>query len=373
MRQDASDLNALNKRAVLAAIAKNPGSSAADAGRRTGLSPTTLHRIVPQLLAANLIVEGETIRGQRGQPGTALSINADGAFSIGCQVGFGSGYLLLRSLGGQVIATSEFEVRDGDLAHVVDTISAAHQTLTDGFSETIRTRFVGTGVAVPTDFCRLISASPTTAERAEVWNERHLRSALNGRLFGPVETFSTGNAGAWAELAATPPPRPADYVYLYVDRFLQSGLLLNGKLWSGPHGGAGALGRNSLPLPEGLSRLYDLVGGDGLAATLTGESAAEAEDLTTIWLERSAEALASAIQTLTDTMQLPLIVLDGSLPTELLDALAERLAERLSALAWSEPSRVARGLAGHRAPAKGGALLPLYHSLFSDELSAPTD
>ncbi len=352
-------------RAVLTAIASQPGATSADAARTTGLSPATVSRLVQELTIRNLILEGERVRGKRGQPGVALFLNPDGAYSAGCQIGFGTCYLFIRSLGGKILAEREFDISQCAYGHVADAVArgfehcrvAARKNSAD---------LVGLGVAVPVDFDKLCLM--VMGEHQAPWDERAFRVELEQRIEVPVSTYSTGSAGAWGELAATPPPRPADYLYLFVDRFIQSGFLLDGRLWTAPQGRYGSLGRTRVGPKSKQQRLYDVVGGHAWMQAVARGGGSRAE-VTAHWLERAGEALATAVQTSTDGLDLPLVVLDGSISGDLLDALAAELSSQLADFAWSSPPVIRRGLAGALAPAKGAALRPLYSTFFSDELA----
>jgi predicted NBD/HSP70 family sugar kinase len=196
------------------------------------------------------------------------------------------------------------------------------------------------------------------------WDEGAFTTQMKRLIEAPISTYSTGSAGAWAELASTPPPRPADYLYLFVDRFIQSGFLLDGRLWAAPFGGHGSLGRTIIS--EAKAKLYDLVGGQAWMQESANGGTSQTE-VTERWARKAARALAIAIQGVSDTLELPLIVLDGTLPPDLMDALAEHLAVELPPICWSSAPQVRRGSAGIHSPAKGAALRPLYTEFFADE------
>lgn len=362
-RLDAGTVHQLNLRAVLAAIASNPGSTAADTVRATGLSAATVSRLIEDLSSRDLLLAGERVRGKRGQPGVALRINPEGAYSAGCQIGFGPCYFFLRSLGGEILHEQEFAIESCAYGHVAEAVGRAFKQAMRDRDDLVRDRFVGLGVAAPTDFDRLCQT--VMGQHAEAWDERAFRVELERIIDVPVTTYATGSAGAWAELAAIAHPRPADYLYLFIDRFVQSGLLLDGKLWVAPQSRHGGLGRTLVNVGPDHVRVYDLAGAHAWAQeSRHGASLAE---VTARWADKAGSALAQAVQNLTDTMDLPLLVIDGSLAPELLDALADALHAILPRYAWATPPHVRRGTAGAHAPAKGAALRPLYQAFFSDE------
>lgn len=358
---DATGILNVNLRAVLTAIASNPGGSAADVSRATGLSGSTVFRLTSELAKRGLILEGERIRGKRGQPGVSLSMNPEGAHSAGCQIGFGNCYLFVRSLGGRVLAEMEFAIEQCSYQHVSAAVAKAYNAAIAKTGDPQITP-IGLGIAVPADFDRLCQV--VMGVHDDPWNAGAFRTQLEQLLDVRISTYSTGSAGAWAELASTPPPRPADYLYLFVDRFIQSGLLLDGRLWVPPFGGHGSLGRTIIS--ETKANLYDLVGGQAWMQESASGGISQT-DVTERWARKAARALAIAIQGVSDTLELPLIVLDGTLPPNLMDALAEHLALKLPPICWASAPQVRRGTAGNHSPAKGAALRPLYTEFFADE------
>ncbi|MCW5721610.1 MAG: ROK family transcriptional regulator [Devosia sp.] len=351
----------VNLRAVLTAIATNPGGSAADVARATGLSGSTAFRLVAELSRRGLVLEGARIRGKRGQPGVSLSMNPEGAYSAGCQIGFGNCYLFVRSLGGRVLAEKEFSIERCSYKHVSCAVAKAYESVLAEIGDD-QVKPIGLGIAVPADFDRLCQV--VMGVHGAPWSEVAFRKQLERLLDVPISTYSTGSAGAWAELASTPPPRPADYLYLFVDRFIQSGLLLDARLWVPPFGGHGSLGRTIIS--EAKAKLYDLVGGQAWMEEASNGGISQAE-VTERWARKAARALAIAIQGVSDTLDLPLIVLDGTLPPDLMDTLAEHLAVELPPICWASAPQVRRGSAGIHSPAKGAALRPLYTEFFADE------
>ena len=81
---DQSYIKQFNIQTVLAILKRRQPISRTDIARLTGMSPTSITRIVTALLAQDLIYEasGEQ-RSGRGRKATSLRVNADGLYSIG--------------------------------------------------------------------------------------------------------------------------------------------------------------------------------------------------------------------------------------------------------------------------------------------------
>lgn len=348
----------LNLRALLTAIASNPGHTAAEASRLTGFSPSTVSRLLDELLHRGLVIEGELLRGRRGQPGRSLHLNSEGALSAGCEIRSGTSYMFLRSLTGETLAETEFTLSGVDPATAAAEIHGVLVRLLGSVPPALQKRLVGLGIAAPID----MESCPRHAAgaAAPVWRAESVLRSLKGLPPVAVDIYPTATAAAWAELARTPPPRPADYLYLFVGDCLQSSLLLDGRPWKAPDRRQEAMGRSMIMLGGDPVRLYDLL------EPLTRPGVETDPDRERL-LERGADALAAAIQPVVETLGLPLVILDGPERHQLLDDLVQRVRDRLVSASWAAAPEVRRGTAGGRGPALGAALRPIYLSLFSDE------
>src|SRR5690242_14677753 len=72
-----------NERLVLSLVRRHHALPKADIARLTGLSPPTVSAIVGELEADGLLIRKAPQRGRVGQPSVPVSLNPDGAFSIG--------------------------------------------------------------------------------------------------------------------------------------------------------------------------------------------------------------------------------------------------------------------------------------------------
>ena len=94
-----------NERLVLSLIRRYGSLPKAEIARVTGLSAQTASVIVKQLEADGLLLRQRPQRGRIGQPPVPLSLNPDGAYSIGLKVGRRSADLVLIDLMGKVRAS----------------------------------------------------------------------------------------------------------------------------------------------------------------------------------------------------------------------------------------------------------------------------
>ena len=94
-------LRQYNERVVLQAIRLHGALPGAEIARLTRLTAQTISLITKRLIDDGLLLKGEPVRGKVGQPSVPLSLNPDGAYSIGVKVGRRSMDILLMDFSGQ--------------------------------------------------------------------------------------------------------------------------------------------------------------------------------------------------------------------------------------------------------------------------------
>lgn len=379
-RLDVRTIRINNERTVLTAIAVAPGIAAADVTRTTGLAAHTVNRIVSDLHERGLLLDGERRISGRGQPSTPLYVNPDGAYTIGCQLGFGDGRIFLRKLTGDTLRSVEFSFDSCETSAMLDSLVPLTTSLVEVLPQEMRAKVIGIGVAYPADF---VAVCKHLGGRVAIgWDSRQFCNGLAERTGQQVWAFDFGAAACWAELAAQPHPRPSNFIHLHVGKVLASGLLAEGSLWEGPSGLSGNVG---------ASWVRDL-GGKGaflfeLASLWTLERFIEKagktipplpyeewhwEQYASVvgdWIAEAANALAQAIANAAAVVEVRSVVLDGPLP----DAILDRLVDALVPCLDNRPSIVSRPLTvtkGHLrrfGPSRGAALIPLYRSFYSPD------
>src|SRR5260221_2136103 len=90
-----SGVKLYNKSLVLSLVRRYGSLSKTEIGRRTGLSTQTSSVIMKQLEDDGLLIRKEPMRGKVGQPSIPMSLNPEGAFSIGFKFGRRSAELVL--------------------------------------------------------------------------------------------------------------------------------------------------------------------------------------------------------------------------------------------------------------------------------------
>jgi predicted NBD/HSP70 family sugar kinase len=165
-----------------------------------------------------------------------------------------------------------------------------------------------------------------------------------------------------------------DFVYFYIGAFAGGGVVLNGRLYSGPTGNAGALGSMPVPGPDGRpGQLIDFaslgvlenrlkVRGVSTAFRWTEpQSWADAASTADEWLADAANALAYAIVSATSVIDFEAAIIEGWMPPEVRKRLTDSVRAALARIDVEglHVPEIREGSVGHHARAIGAASLPL--------------
>jgi predicted NBD/HSP70 family sugar kinase len=384
---NASGLRINNERAVLTAVATQPGRSGADVARLTGLGPQSVMRILAELHDKGLLLRGEVIRGRRGQPATPIYLNPDGAFMIGCEIGWRHFHILLRNFTGDILAERREDYDFPDSASVLQETGRLAQEFADLLSPDLRPRLLGMGLAMPGGIGRNIELFGAAPDEAAAWQALDIQATAEAASGLRVFPFNDGNAACWAELAAYPPPRPANLAYFQVGTAVGAGLIAEGRLWEGPTRNSANLGSMLIADRTGRPEFVHLIASIlALERRLTaaglrpsGPNPGEwdwpaLEPVAGPWLEDAAHAIATAILNTHAVMEFDTAVVDGIMPRPVVERLVKTVRhylEQLPALTAAKPS-VEMGRRGASAAARGAALKPIYRHFYSPERSDMT-
>lgn len=379
-RMEVSGLRINNERAVLTAIATNPGHSAAEVARATGLGAQSVSRILVELETAGLVRRGEARRGQRGQPATPLYIDPNGVFVLGCEIGWRHYHILIRNFGGQVLGEHRRDYAYPDVDVVIAEIGSLARLLMGLVPPEFKSRIIGMGLAMPSGIGRNIDLVGGSAEQAQRWLALDVKAAAEAASGLKVYPFNDGNVACWAELAALPPPRPANMAYFQVGTFVGAGLIAEGRLWEGPTGNSANLGSMLVNDRNGreefvhlIASLYALerrIAAAGLPVPTGNPQHWPWDDLEPVvsdWLDDAAKALATVIANTHAVMEFSVALLDGDMPRAVVERLVKRVQEYSEALPvlTSDRPRIEIGRLGGSAAARGAALKPIYRRYYS--------
>jgi predicted NBD/HSP70 family sugar kinase len=370
-----------NERIVLQAIRHHGAIAKADIARLTQLSSQTVAIIVSRLIDDGLLLKQDRVRGKIGQPSVPLSLNPDGAYSLGLQVGRRSLEVLVSDFLGQPRHRLQYTYPYPDPDVVLPNIEKglAHMQATMGKDWD---RMVGIGLTAPLSLHHWSDQMGGAAGKAlQRWEALDLRSTVQALTDLPVEFAKDTTAACMAEMLQGHGRMVENYLYVFVGTFVGGGLVLSGHIVAGQRDNAGAIGS----LPMGMAstnqkpaQLLQMASGWHLEQTL--EQAGFAPQLVhqdaimdpayasyvEPWLAQAGKALSMTAVSAAALMDLNAVIIDGSLGRSLVEALIRATRERIAQynLDGLQAPTIMSGQVGAHARALGGSLLPLHTQFF---------
>lgn len=370
-----SGMRAQNERLVLSILRRQGPMAKAGIARLTGLSAQTVSVIMRALELDGLLAKGDPIRGKVGQPSVPMHLAPNGAYFFGLKVGRRSLDLVLIDFLGRVQARlhrlHDYPTPDG----TIDFVRRGITELSDRLAPGDRARLSGLGIAMPFqlwDWAHSIGVSPAAMS---AWRTRDIQSEIAERLPFPVYMQNDASSACGAELVFGTGPPVQDFLYFYIGYFIGGGVVLNGSLYAGRSGNAGALG--SMPVPGSgqgqVRQLIDVASLSVLEKRLIASGydtevlwrapdhwSVDAEILAD-WIELASKGIASAVVSAAALIDFEAALIDGWIPPVVRDRLVQRTHDHLHRrnLAGIRPPCITAGTAGPDARAVGAASLPL--------------
>jgi predicted NBD/HSP70 family sugar kinase/biotin operon repressor len=373
-----------NERLVLSLIRQRRALPKAEIARLTGLSSTTISEIVQQLEADGLLIKEEPRRGRIGQPPVPLSLNPNGALSLGVKIGRRRCDILLMDFVGGVLSEIHSPYLYPRPVAVVDFIKQGCEALIGDLPQDSRSRMAGIGIAAPFELWNWEKDFGPAAGNLQEWREFDLRAEV-ARIYDlPVYLCNDGTAGCAAEYIFGHASQYQEFLYVFVAWFIGGGLVLNGNLFPGRSGYAGSLGQMLVPTigADGRATVRQLLdvasisvlerrvreaGGDprpiwdepdwaGVSRYIDG------------WIEQVAEGIAYALVSAGSVVEFQAAIIDGAMPPDIRARIVARVKEKFDRLERTglPEFAIVEGLIGYRARAIGGASLPLLAKFMRD-------
>ena len=370
-----SGVRLYNERLVLSLIRRYGSLPKAEIARISGLSAQTASVIVKQLEADGLLLRQRPQRGRIGQPPVPLSLNPDGAYSIGLKVGRRSADLVLIDLKGKVRASRHRTYRYPEPAATLAFVRAGIEELQRDLKPAQRARISGLGIATPFELWNWEKEIGAPRDVLQVWRAFDLVSEVTKLSSWPVQLCNDATAACAAELSFGIGSRYRDFVYFFIGSFIGGGIVLNGMLYQGRTGNAGALG--SMPVsgegPLGvlqlirsasLYRLEQLVSNQGRDPSMlwtTPQDWGEIGQPLDLWIKDSASHLAQAIVASVSVVDFEAAIIDAACPTDVRARLVQETNKQVALLDQQglSPFAIVEGTIGSDARAIGAASLPL--------------
>jgi predicted NBD/HSP70 family sugar kinase len=262
-------LREINDRVVLGLLLDRGPMTRGRVGALTGLSKPTVSSLLGRLEERGLVTTTGVVAGGPGPNARIYAVNPAAAHVVGIHVEQHGSVAAVADLTGSVLATFDVEVPVRRSSTPQDEVTAA----VDGVLARAglpRTAVRQVQIATP-GVIDPVSGTLRHARHLQGWETPGLPSTLADSLGIEVEYGNDVNLAAVAEGSLGAATGLDDYALLWLDRGVGLGMVLNGRLRHGAHGGAGEIGY--LPVPGvqrprvdrgGAGAFQQLVGGQGL-------------------------------------------------------------------------------------------------------------
>ena len=370
-----------NERLALSLIRRHGSLPKAEIARLTGLSAQTVSVIVRQLETDQLLIKETPQRGKVGQPLVPFSLNPEGAFSIGLKVGRRSGDLMLLDLTGKVRRKVHQPYHFPTPQKLVDFVDVGLRELLSDLTPAQRDRICGLGIAAPFELWNWEEAVGAPHDVLESWRDFDLVGEIARLGDWPVHFSNDATAACAAELLFGKGTQFHTYAYFFVGYFIGGGIVINGHIFPGRTGYAGAIGPLPHSTPDGkpqqlihnaslfvLENQLQAAGLDPMLLARSPEDWGEIGPELNIWLEQTANSLAFAAVATMSVVDFEVIIIDGAMPAAVRAELVRktRLAVASHDLRGLPKFTIEEGSIGSDARAMGAASLSLFANYIID-------
>lgn len=238
---DQRDMKLHNRASVWKLILESRPISRAQLARITDMSPTSIARIIGELLSFGLLRETPTTHVGVGRKATMLDIDADAVFSVGLDIDVDALRICLLDLENKPRAFHEKKLRPGRRTpgEMVEKAHAMHREILAASGVAAgRVQAVGVSVGGTVDNENgVVTASPQLH-----WRGVPLRRLVAERFRLPVVVENDAKASVYEGYVRHEEYRANNLAYLTIGFGLGSGVIHDGKLLRGGNNAAGEIG-----------------------------------------------------------------------------------------------------------------------------------
>ncbi|MEU1196537.1 ROK family protein [Streptomyces sp. NPDC005813] len=252
-------LRSTNERLLLDRLRTGGAASRAQLARETGLSKPTVSSALAALAGAGLVHEVGTHAPERGRVAVLYAPDPSAGHALGIDIGRGWLRVAVADLDGTVIARTDVRNRartSGALADLV--VATAHQVV------------AGSGVGAD-EVAHAVMGTPGVYDETQRrvryamhlpgWGRAGLFDRLREDLGIPLEVHNDANLAALGEYTYGVGAGSRLFAYIMIGTGLGMGVVSEGRLFTGAHGGAGEIGFLPWPGRQKPETLEDAVSG----------------------------------------------------------------------------------------------------------------
>ena len=373
-----------NELAVLELLRKKGKASRMELAEKLYLTPQALAIITRNLLHSNLIKEdGRHYANLVGKPPTIYSLNAEGALSIGINIGRTHLDILLINFRGTIYKRNTHEYPYPEVKKTFKLIREEIDSIYTELDPRQREKLMGLGISIPFYLYLWEEELEVPTDILSQWKDIDISKEIKTIANFPLFFENDASSAAIAELFFGKGQDLDSFLHLYIGSFVGGGIISEGRYISGYNNNAGALGALLVP-PGSLQKIKNPVQlltraslnqlrkylrkqdiNFGSFSQLFSELSETGKTRKHIikWADDVGESLAYAILNSTCIMDFQAVIIDGALPhfwAEYITQQAEKKYQQLEHKGVIKPLFFAGNL-GIDARALGSAILPIYH------------
>lgn len=361
-----------NQRTILDILRRTSGITRAAIPGRTSLTQQSVHRIIDQLLEAELVRMGEAPRGGPGKPSPLIALNPRASYSLGLLINTDSVVLSLKDLTCATVSERREPMDMTGRRRALERISLLFEEMIKS-AGLDRRRFCGMGFTMPGYFINEEKAF-NAPEPLQDWSLIDLRPELS-EIFGlEAHVENSATTGAVGEALNGAGQRFSSFAYLGFDYGFGGGIVLNGSPLLGRHGNAGEFSTIYLTQQEQNDRpalrfLVDELRAHGVDVPGVGSLRQNFDPRwpgVSKWIDRILPQLRRIIYGLQGILDPDAIVFGGQIPPVLADMLIARIGFDENAR-YGHPlpaPHLVKGQTDGEPAATGAALLALKERFF---------
>lgn len=314
-----------NERLILSLLLQNQGISRMEIGQKTGLSAQTVSVIVRSLEQEGLVAKGEARRGRVGPPTIPMSLNPEGAFSVGISIGYRKTDIVLIDFVGETrfhtaILHSDYEPK-ALYEHCLETVQTAIRSL----SLKLQRRITGIGIVLPAD--DPIDDSEKTLSESSPQSLNGIQNELESLIGLPVFVQNDITATAGGESMFGVAKTLSDYLFFFLGSRLHSRLILNHQIYNGNNN----ISANNADV--GILNLEQILLEADLSTNELWEGNAEWPDYgepMITWQINCVEKLQQTVTSLAQFVDVKTVVLSANIPETICQTICQNLENELT-------------------------------------------
>jgi len=330
-------------------------------------------RLARELLMLGCVEELESLVG-RGRPMVPLAVSGNAGYAAGAMVHPGWLEIVLVDFAGRVFARHREAFDNDDPRVFIELVEVRLRELAVA-NQAMRSRFLGLGVAVTGPVVEVDSPRRWTVNWLKGWRDVDHPAFFQQVLGFPVWVENDATLAGLADYYdGGLLQRCSSAISLFIGHGVGGGIIHRRDILGGEFGNSGDVGRLfprvDEPRPSGIDLLKEInAGGGAIDSLLDLEGCLDSHaDIVSAWVDRASSQLLTVAASGAAWIDPGAIIVSGSLPQPILDAIGERM----RAAEWIfGPTKMPRpeiyiSKIGGWAASIGAAMLPIHEIIRID-------